>query len=249
MKQKILTALLAFFTTSFVLCADTPDDSEFDRLERKASLFFSNAEWRNANAMYVLMLEQRPDDRAVYSRAIVSNIMAGDTARALKLIPLAMSNLIPIDTVLTEVQQTSFSIGRGELYEHFLLKTRETYPWYSRVVNNYLLAYYDFRSNGPELVRYASMMLEGLPSDLRLLRLLARGQMLSGRTDSAVKTWNRIIDLYPDNYDTLLDLANFYAVSDDPDTALTWFRRADAIRSTPYVSAYIARHSPTPAKH
>ena len=249
MKQKVfITLLLTLFTTS-VLWSESPGDSEFDRLERKASLFFSNSEWRNANAMYVLMLEQRPHDRGTYSHAIVSNIMAGDTARALGLITLAMSNRIPIDTVLTEVRQTSFSIGRGELYEHFLLKTRSAYPWYSRVVNNYLLEYYDFRSNGPELVRYSTMMLEGLPSDLRLLRLLARGQMLSGLTDNAVNTWLKIIDLYPHNYDTLLDLANFYAVSGNPDSALTWFRRADAIRSTPYVSDYIARHSPTPAKH
>lgn len=248
MKKKIIITLLAVFSVC-VLSAQTSDDSEFDRLERKAALFFSNAEWRNANAMYVLMLEQRPGDRAVYPHAIVSNIMAGDTVRALSLIPQAMNNLIPIDTVLTEVQQTSFSIGRGELYEQFLLKSRETYPWYSRVINNYLLAYYDFRSNGPELVKYAGMMLAGLPSDLRLMRLLARGQMLSGETADAVKTWHQIIDLYPENYDTILNLANYYAVSGDTNSALTWFRRADSIRSTPYVSAYIARHTPTPSRH
>ena len=251
MKQKLLITILTILSAYLLKATATPsqDGTEFERLERKASLFFSNAEWRNANAMYVLMLELKPGDRAIYPRAIVSNILAGDTARALDMIPRAMSNLIPIDTVLTEVRQTSFSIGHADLYEQFLLKTRETYPWYSRVINNYLLAYYDFRSNGPELMKYATMMLNGLPTDLRLMRFLARGQMLSGLTDDAVNTWLRIIDLHPDNYDTLLDLANFYAVTDNPESALTWFRRADAIRPTPYVSSYIARHSPTPEKH
>lgn len=243
MKKVVYIVLLSLLGCAFNTKASTEDSAAFDRLERKAARFFENAEWPNANAMYVLMLDQRPQDRNIYSAAIVSNIMAGDTARALDLIPRALSNLIPIDTVLTEVQRTSFSIGRGDLYENFLLKTRSEYPWYSRVINNYLLNYYDFRDNGPELVKYATIMLGGLPNDRRFLRLLARGQLLSGHILQAVETWHKIATFYPTDYDNLLDLANYYATVGDTSNAVEWFRRADAIRSTPYVTDYLRSHA------
>lgn len=248
MHIRLLTTLL-IACCLLPVCAATDDNSDdYAALERKAANFFDRKEWPNANAMYILMMDSRPDDPAPYYSSAVVNIMMGDTARAIQLIPAAMINSIPIDSIFNGVERTGFSIGRGDLFEQFLLKARESFPWYSRIIDRRLMAYYSFRDNGPEIVRYARIMLEGLPGDLRFMRMLARGQMLSGETDEAVATWRDIISRYPDDYDTLLDLANYFAAVDRPDEALPWFRRAEALRSTPYVTAYIRKYSPTPAK-
>lgn len=214
--------------------------SDYERLEGKAARFFDNGEWASANAMYLLMLEQQPRRVETYGNAVVADIMAGDTAQALDMVPRAMSYEVPLDTLLHHVRQTSFSIGRGDLYEHFLLDIKSSYPWLSRVADNYLMKYYAFRQNGPELIKYAETMLSGLPDNLSFLRMLAHGRMLVGDAKGAETAWLRAVALYPRDYDTVLDLANYFDVTGDHVAALRWMERAATLRSTPYVEARIA---------
>lgn len=214
--------------------------SPYEHLKEKAQRFFDNSEWSSANAMYLLMLEQNPRDVNSYAGAAVSDIMAGDTIQALNLIPVAMDNEVSVDSLLSGVKTLSFSIGHGDLYENYLLGIKKNYPWFSRVADNYLMQYYSFRQNGPELVRYARTMLDGLPDNLNFLRMLAYGLLLTGDNEGAAKIWNKIATLYPDNYDTVLDLANFYDASGERMSALKWMKRADEMHPTPYVKSRIS---------
>jgi len=234
----IFLAALVSLATSTVQ-ANTSDSEEYARTRAKAERFFDNAEWPSACAMYILMLEERPTLPSTYSAAIVANTMAGDTVRALDLVPRAMSYGIPVDSIITGVRARSFDISRGDLYEHFLIDLKSNFPWLTRVADNYLMHYYAFRRNGPMLIHYAQIMLEGMPDSLTFRRMLAYGLMLAGRTDEAVATWTDIIEKWPDDYDTLLDLGNYYDTTGKPEPALRYLTRAEDIRPTPYVSKRI----------
>lgn len=217
-------------------CRSADADTDYKRLEDKAARFFNNKEWASANAMYILMLEKRPDVTSTYSHAAVTNMMMGDTAVAVAMVPRAMDHEVPLDSLLEGIRTTSFSVGRGDLYRNYLVDIRAHYPWLSRVADNYLMRYYAFRQNGPELVAYATRMLEGLPDNLIFLRMLAQGYLLCGETQQATETWLKAAALYPDNYDTALDLANCYQAQNDTVQSRKWFRRAQALRPTPYVT-------------
>lgn len=232
---KRLISTFTVFMCACALCAQT----DYERLEGKAARFFDNQEWASANAMYLLMLEQQPHRADTYGKAVVAEIMAGDTVQALDMVPRSMSFEVPVDSLLAEVKRVSFSIGHGNLYEHYLMGIRKTYPWFGRVADNYLMQYYAFRQNGPELIRYANTMLQGLPDNLNFMRMLAYGLLLDGDTEGAVNTWLKVAELYPDNYDTVLDLANCYEAQGKRAEALAWMRRAYEMHPTPYVGAMV----------
>ena len=219
--------------------ANAGDATGYATTAAKAERFFANAEWPSACAMYILMLEERPECPTTYSAAVVANTMAGDTVQALALVPRAMSHGIAVDSLLSGVRSRSFSIGRGDIYEHFLLDIKSHYPWLARVADNCLMQYYAFRQNGPMLIRYARLMLDGMPENRRFKRMLARGLMLDGRTTEAVATWTDIIGAHPDDYDTLLDLGNYYDATGDANRAVHYLTRAEDIRPTPYVARRI----------
>lgn len=236
--MKFILSLLSVFIIS-AATATVHAESDYDRQQKKAERFFDNEEWASANAMYILMLEQDPKSTPVYARSIVANIMNGDTLRALEIVPQAMNNEVPFDSLMTDVRKVSFSIGHGDLYENYLLGIKNSFPWLSRVADNYLMQYYSFRKNGPELVRYARTMLAGLPDNRNFLRMLAQGELLSGNTGNALKTWLKVVSLNPDDYQTILDLANCYDAQGDNHEAFRWMKRAYELHPTPYVETRI----------
>lgn len=217
--------------------------TDYERVEAKSKRFFENKEWASAIAMYILMLEQQPKAADTYAHAAVAYTMTGDTINAVELVPRSMAYAVPLDSLLENVRRVSFSIGRGDLYEDYLHEIKSTYPWLSRVADNYLMKYYAFRQNGPELIRYARVMLSGLPDSREFLRMLAHGLLLTGDTRGAIGAWLKVTDIYPDDYDTTLDLANCYAALGDKTEALSWMKRALDLRSTPYVLSQIQKLS------
>lgn len=212
---------------------------EYEKIENKAQRFFDNNEWASANAMYLLMLEEKPEVAETYARATVAEIMLGDTLQALEMVPRAMEYKVTFDNLLSDVRRISFSIGNGDLYEDYLLKIKDKYPWLNRVADNYLMQYYAFRQNGPELISYAEAMLDGLPDNRNFLRMLAYGQMLDGRTAEALDTWLHVMTIYPNDYDTILDLANCYDALGDNTQTLVWMKKAAEIYLSPYVERRI----------
>lgn len=208
-----------------------------EKADERASRFFANKEWASASAVYNYMLDLRPTDASIYGRAIVSAAEQADTTATMHLLNRAMKAAVPLDSVLSAVQTVSFEVGNSNFYEHFLLRAANTYSWMSRPIDSYLLRYYTFRRNGPRMVEYSLKMLRGVPYDTKFLSILADGYMTDGNLTDAVRTWERILDLDPDNYGALLYLANYHNLSGRPDLAVPYFRRAASIRPTPYVTA------------
>lgn len=215
--------------------ATDSDGAEYVRLAEKADRFFSHREWLNATAMYTLMLDREPARRATYAHDIVARYMVSDTVTAVGLVQTAMDHGVALDSLLDDISSVSRGVGSADMYERLLRQCVTRYPWLSRTFNGALLRYYDYRDNGPAIIRYAGIMLTGSPDNVAYQRLLARGYMLDDRAEAAVGVWQRILSDDPENLATLLDLGNYYYVSGDIDRALPYLSRAYALQPSPYL--------------
>lgn len=205
-------------------------------LEEKAASFFDGGEWLNANASYLMLLKDNPGDTRLYSRAVVSSALAGDTIAALDLIAHSAERSVPTDSLWTAVRADSFKAGSPTLYVDLLNDSRTQFSWMRRKIDSLLLDYYNFRNDGPGIVHYANIMLDGMPDDVAFSRLLARGQLLSGDTTAAIATWQKILTTHPDQYDTLIDIGNCLWQSGQKDAARPYLQRAYDLRPTPYIA-------------
>lgn len=219
--------------------------ADYDALRLKADRFFEQKEWPSAAAMLELMLDMRPDVADTYGRAIVVAAIRCDTVCEMELMNRSIVNYVPFDSTFAAVRSVSFSLGKTNLYEDFLLRTKMSEPWLARTVDAYLLRYYTFRRNPGKMVEYSQIMLDGMPDDVGFLTTLASGQMLGGDTEAAIATYERLLSVAPDNYDALLQIGNYYYLNwcdgnGDRATLLkarSALSRARSIAPTPGVTA------------
>lgn len=212
----------------------------YEQASIRAERFFGFREWASASALYNYMLQHEPKQVDTYGHAIVAQEMLNDTIQSMELLKRAMAYKIPLDSVLSSVKKYSFEVGKSEMYEKFMLQSARANPWLSRPLDSQLLKYYAFRNDGPKMIEYSKAMLNGAPNDIRFLSSLAKGYMLTGATNDAIATWNRILEINPDEYHTLLCLANYYYVAGDKAKSIPLFIRAQALNPTPYVGALLS---------
>lgn len=210
-------------------------ETPYERTAVRAERSFGFGEWAQAEALYELLLDERPDTAPVYARAIVAASLAGDTVRATSLLERAMAHAVPLDSVVEGVRAAAFGAGEAAVYADFLHRTRSRMPWMARAIDARLLDYYDFRADGAEIVRLAEAMLAGLPDSARYLKLLARGHMLQGDTARAEEAWRRLLKAHPDNLDALRALGCMLASDGRTDEARPLLQRAQDIEPTPYI--------------
>ncbi len=238
MKMVRFVSILIYVSVALFVAA-----SDFQALKLKADRFFNDREWASASAMYSLMLDERPADRSLYGRAIVASEARNDSASVVALMNKAIKYGVPFDSVFDGVRRESFSIGKANLFEQFLLQVKANHGWMSRSVDNSLMNYYAFRHNGPMMVRYSSIMLEGLPDNTAFMKILAQGYLLEGKNDDAIAVYRRILDISGNDYDALLYLGNYYNIlsaenrSNDEyrANALAYLGKAYELKPTPYV--------------
>lgn len=219
----VLSAIVAFANTS---------------LGNRAARAYEAREWASAQALYQLVYDAKPDSALAYGRTIVASMMRGDSAVVPTTVERALTAQIPLDTVLRAVETASFSIGSGNVYPRVLHILSSSLPYLRRPLNSRLLEYYSFRCDGPQMIHYANILLQGLPDDATYLNALAWGYFYSGNIAMARHTLQRLVAAHPDNVRALLTLAETLAES-DPDTALTLLTRAYGIHPTPYLRAKI----------
>lgn len=227
--KRIFIAFLTLLSalTSFAL------DNATVRL--RADRYFSQNEWPSASAFYTLLLEQDKECTDIFGKAIVSSLMIPDTAAVLRFTNDAIDRHVPFKSLFGTVKSESFSIGLENAYENYLILVKDNYAWMTRTVDNSLMEYYTFRKDGKNMIKYASIMLEGLPESVNFLSILAQGYLLDGQTDKAVETYCKILDIDATNYDALLYLGNYYWNINDKATARTYFFKAYEIHPTPFV--------------
>lgn len=238
---RFMRKILLFILAVSALAASATD---YEALCVKADRFFEQKEWPSAAAMLDLMLDRHPDVASTYGRAIVVAALRGDTVAEMELMNRSIINYVPFDSTFAAVRTVSFSLGKTNLYEDFLLRTKMSEPWLERTVDAYLMRYYTFRRNPAKMVEYSRLMLKGMPDNVDFLSILACGLMLGGNADGAVDTYRRILEIDPGNYDALLEIGNYHYLcwrgNNDDRTALSMARaalsQAQSIRPTPYVS-------------
>lgn len=234
---KRLVILMVAVTAAVAVYGEKPT---FDQLAVKADRFIHFKEWNSARAMLQLMVAERPDDPALTGKAIAIAGVVADSLEQLRLFRNAVSNRQPFEKVFMAVEDESFALARGDVYEDFLLMIARREPWVSRSIDSYLLRYYNYRCDGPGMVAYADKMLSGLPDNVTFLHDKARGLMLTGDFAAAMDVYRHIVEVAPDNVDALLALG-FYARSQgDNAAALPYFERAYSIMPTPYIKAQIS---------
>ena len=233
-------------TAAILLSALSATATDYQTLSLKAGRFFGYGEWASAEAMYSLMLDARPDVPDTYAHAIVAAGMLSDTPRQMQLTDMALTAQVPIDSIFTNVERTSFSVGQTSLYCDYLLRCRQAMPWLQRSINGYLLKYYTSRRDAKGMIQYSRIMLDGLPDNEAFLYTLAQGYLIDGDETQAIATYMRILDINPQAYRALLYLGNYYAprASADPtarNLAIDYLRRAMDITPTPHVQEILHR--------
>lgn len=213
--------------------------ADYNTIATRAARFFSYKEWASAGAMYTLMIDSRPEVSSTYGHAIVAAGMLDKEDEQIDLTHRAMRAQVPVDSIFKSVEQVSFSLGQTSLYERYLLLVQEREQWLVRVIDGYLLRYYTYRNDGSGMVIYARKMLTGLPDDEQFLYTLAQGNLLVGNMEEAIATYERIVEVYPQSYEALLYLGNYYAEC-NATKAIDYLHRAQAIRRTPVVDAKLA---------
>lgn len=228
MRRTILLALL--------LCLSVmAQGADYGEVKRKAVKYFGEGEWASAQALYELMLAERPDSLDSYAHAIVASALMPDTLRMTDLLERSSAHGVGIYQLFDRVRQLSLEVGHTAVYGDFLALSAREMPWLSRPVDAALLKYYLSRNDGPMIVEYAGRMHRGLPRSTEYLGDLAHGYMLCGDFDKAVEQWLAILEIDPDNYPALLYLGNYYADTGDEEAARRYLERAWRLRPTPYL--------------
>lgn len=211
-----------------------------DQLAVRADRAFDSGEWAQAQAMYGVLSSRPQAPAKPYARAIVAAYMLGDTTAVHTMADNAISAAVPLDSLLKHVETDSYNLRNGDIYPALLQDMAARMPYMRRAMLLRMLNYYVYRADAPNTIECVNQLLAGLPDDVRFLSILADAQFKTGDTDGAVATCTRILELDPTNYEALLAMANHYDGSGRPREALDYFRRADSIRATPYVTNRIA---------
>ena len=233
----------------------TASATDYEVLQRKATMFYDQEEWLSASAMYTLMIDQHPQVVDTYSRAIISAAMRNDTLMQTDLLEKSFQNHIPFDSLYSHIKTLSFELGKTDLYENFLLYTQKSYQWLSRNIDSQLLKYYSFRRNGTKMEEYALKMLNGIenkPESIPFREILANAFMLQGEKQKAIEVYNSILTFDANNYDALIELGNCYYsafVNDNSDTqsktlAIKYLLKANSIKPTPFVTKVLTELQP-----
>ncbi len=228
--------LVSVLTLLLAVVAVRADDGV---LARRADRAFAEGEWSQAQAMYSVLLGRPQAPARPYARAIISAAMQADTAGVRTLADRAMADAVPLDSLLRGVETDSYSLRNGDIYPWLLTDMAQRMPYMRRAMLLRMLNYYIYRADAPNTIACVRSLLDGLPDDVGFLGILADAQFKTGDSEGAVATCTRILELDPDNYEALLALANHYDAAGDTTRALESFRRAAAVRPTPYVDARI----------
>lgn len=235
----IIIAILALSISAGSAMPSTPDNSTAARAGR----FFSYREWINAGALYTMLLGDDPTNTLFCSRAIVAAGMLGDTVQQTTLTTAALDARMPVDSLFTAVERTSFSVGQTSLYEEYLMRIKRAEPWLSRIIDGYLMRYYTYRRNPRGMIDFSLIMLQGNPESEPFLYTLAQGYLINGQTDQAVDVYRHIVSLNPKALEAILYLANYYDSADNHTEALIYFRQAALLQPTPFIENAIKRLS------
>lgn len=207
MNMRRVIGVLLLCATLFAAWGEQP----YRTVLRKADDYFVNAEWRDALAMYDTLLERRPGRVKTYVDAVVASAMLNDSAAIMQYVVRSEMQGLSLDSLFTGIDVLSRSIGQTGVYEQVLLVKSEQ-PWFTRVANNYLLGYYEFRRDAVHTLAIADELLAVMPRQVNYLKSKANALLLAGDSEAAVEVQKSILQIDSLDFDANLFLGSYYAV-------------------------------------
>ncbi len=249
-----LIALLLIAAQATAIAA-TPAADSYESRKTRAERYFKYKEWSSALAMYLLMLDERPDEVEPYYKAIVAGAMNNDSITQIDMLERTQQRGISLDSLFNGVRSVSFSIGEAGAYNNFLLLVKKHQPWLNRRINIYLLEYYDFRNDATNVIKTARQLLSQTPRNIGYMKTMARAYINIGDLDKAMECYKRILAIDGGDYDSLLALGNYYAMQLLQPSAIkprlsredlialtqTYLHEAYNLYPTPYVAQLLAQ--------
>lgn len=208
MNMRRVIGVLLLCATLFAAWGEQP----YRTVLRKADDYFVNAEWRDALAMYDTLLERRPGRVKTYVDAVVASAMLNDSAAIMQYVVRSEMQGLSLDSLFTGIDVLSRSIGQTGVYEQVLLLVKSEQPWFTRVANNYLLGYYEFRRDAVHTLAIADELLAVMPRQVNCLKSKANALLLAGDSEAAVEVQKSILQIDSLDFDANLFLGSYYAV-------------------------------------
>ncbi len=208
MNMRRVIGVLLLCATLFAAWGEQP----YRTVLRKADDYFVNAEWRDALAMYDTLLERRPGRVKTYVDAVVASAMLNDSAAIMQYVVRSEMQGLSLDSLFTGIDVLSRSIGQTGVYEQVLLLVKSEQPWFTRVANNYLLGYYEFRRDAVHTLAIADELLAVMPRQVNYLKSKANALLLAGDSEAAVEVQKSILQIDSLDFDANLFLGSYYAV-------------------------------------
>lgn len=231
--RRVKVLLLACVGAVLALWGATPREQHADRA-------FRAGEWAQAQAMYTVMTASADTVAALpYARAIVAAAMMADTTAVEAMAVRAMTDAVPLDSLLANVRRDSYDAHSPAIYPMLLKLMGNSMPYLHRPMLVRRLAYCEDMADAEGAIACCRELLEGMPEDIDVLWSLAKASFATGDVTAALQACNSILNVNPDNMTALLALANYYDGAGNAAEALAFFQRAAAISSTPYVDARI----------
>lgn len=249
----LITLLLA--AASATAIAATPATDSYEARKTRAERYFKYKEWSSALAMYLLMLDERPNEVEPYYKAIVAGAMNNDSTTQIDMLERTQQRGLPLDSLFNGVRTVSFSIGEAGAYNNFLILVKKHQPWLARRIDIYLLEYYDFRNDATNVIKTARQLLSLTPRNTGYMKTMARAYINTGDLGKAMECYKRILAIDGGDYDSLLALGNYYAMQllqpsaikpqlsrkDLIALAQTYLHEAYNLYPTPYVAQLLAQ--------
>ena len=208
MNMRRVIGVLLLCATLFAAWGEQP----YRTVLRKADDYFVNAEWRDALAMYDTLLERRPGRVKTYVDAVVASAMLNDSAAIMQYVVRSEMQGLSLDSLFTGIDVLSRSIGQTGVDEQVLLLVKSEQPWFTRVANNYLLGYYEFRRDAVHTLAIADELLAVMPRQVNYLKSKANALLLAGDSEAAVEVQKSILQIDSLDFDANLFLGSYYAV-------------------------------------
>lgn len=179
-------------------------------LLRKADTHFENGEWREAAAMFNVLINESPAVLELYPYAVASNDLGGDAKGVMAAVELSEKNGISLDSLFLKTKLLCTALGYNGVYERMLLCIKREQPWFKRMVNKYLLRFYMERKENLKAIGIVDEVLSSSPDNLTLLNAKASILTDCGDLTGAAACMERVLDIDSSAWEARLFLGNYY---------------------------------------
>lgn len=201
--------LLLLMVTSVLASAST-----YERQAARMNDYFNHAEWNYVLVEAASMIKQRPSDVEPYALSIIAAQFMEDIPTENYYLKLSQSNLIHVDSLLTLIYVRTKQLHNADIYEQLLLNLKKNNKWLSRVFDIYLLDYYHFARKTKETIKIANELLNATPNNVRFIKIKADALFYQGDTREAVQLYEKLLQIDPNDYETLTLLSAYYSTQD-----------------------------------